>query len=148
DLREVPQAHLRRGAGQAAPLRPPRRPRAPEPEALAAPRRALAVRDRARRPQQGAGEIPRAAHRLLDARRAGLAVGALERLARAAGAPAAGLVPPRRGERHPAPRGILPQAALLRRLTAGSRRKTRPRAGFLFPRALRGSISAHVPRPS
>src|SRR2546422_3371637 len=66
------------------------------------------------RSQAGTGEIARAAHGVLDARRARVAVGALERLPRAARSATAGLVPPRRGERHPPARGILAPAALLR----------------------------------
>src|SRR2546422_3306820 len=66
------------------------------------------------RSQAGTGEIARAAHRVLDARRARVAVGALERLPRAARSAASGLVPPRRSERHPPSRGILAPAALLR----------------------------------
>src|SRR5207245_2105703 len=114
EIRQVAQAHIRGRARQATPPRTARRARAEEPEALAPPRRKIAVRDRAREPQAGTGEIARAAHRVLDARRARVAVGALERLPRAARSAAAGLVPPRRGERHPPACGILAPAALLR----------------------------------
>src|SRR2546422_5385171 len=50
------------------------------------------------RSQAGTGEIARAAHGVLDARRARVAVGALERLPRAARSATAGLVPPRSEE--------------------------------------------------
>src|SRR5260221_6848550 len=152
-VRQVAQADLRRGTGQAAPLRAARRACAAKPKALAAPRRKVAARDRASGPQQGAVQVARPAYRLLDALGAGFAVGALERFPRAAGATAAGLVPPRRGQRHPASRGILASAALLRLITLSARgfAKTRPRRVFCWlrgqrPDALRGSISALVVR--
>src|SRR5207245_8376022 len=113
EIRQVAQAHIRGRARQATPPRTARRARAEEPEALAPPRRKIPVRDRACEPQAGAGEIARAAHRVLDARRARVAVGALERLPRAARSATAGLVPPRRGELHTPARGILAPAALL-----------------------------------
>src|SRR5439155_12560545 len=137
EIRQVAQAHLRRRARQAAPARAARRARSEEPETLAAPRRKIAVRDRAREPQAGTGEIARAAHRVLDARRARVAVGALERLPRAARSAAAGLVPPRRSEWHPPACGILAPAALLRLgrfipAEAGDQEKPARPAGFLF----------------
>src|SRR2546422_11327560 len=91
------------------------------------------------RSQAGTGEIARAAHGVLDARRARVAVGALERLPRAARSAAAGLVPPRRSEWHPPACGILAPAALLRLgrfipAEAGDQEKpARPAAFFFFP---------------
>src|SRR5207245_7333967 len=135
EIRQVAQAHLRRRARQATPARTARRARAEEPEALAPPRRKIPVRDRACEPQAGAGEIARAAHRVLDARRARVAVGALERLPRAARSAAPGLVPPRRSKRHPPARRILAPAAPLRLgrfdpAESGRPGKTRPNGGF------------------
>src|SRR5262249_17544488 len=73
-------------------------------------------------------------------RRARLAVGALERVARAACPPVAGLVPPRRGERHPPPRRVLATAALLRRLSVSPGSKKPAAAGF-FLRSASGRAS-------
>src|SRR5256714_425950 len=69
---------------------------------------------------------------LLDARRARLAVGALECLPRAARPAATGLVPPRGSERHPSARGILAPAALLRLGRWRPPKKPARPAGFLF----------------
>src|SRR6266571_3318515 len=137
EIRQVAQAHLYRGARQAAPARAARRARSEEPEGLAPPRRKIAVRDRAREPQAGTGEIARAAHRVLDARGARVPVGTLECLPRAARSAAAGLVPPRRSERHPPARRILAPAAPLRLgrfnpAEAGGHEKPARKAGFLF----------------
>src|SRR6267143_457285 len=86
-------------------------------------------------PQAGTGKIARASHRVLDARRARVAVGALERVARPARASAAGLVPPRRSERHPPARGVLAPAALLRVggfVARGSGKPRKPASGGFF----------------
>src|SRR2546422_8595812 len=94
------------------------------------------------RSQAGTGEIARAAHGVLDARRARVAMGALERLPRAARSATAGLVPPRRGERHPPACGILAPAALLRLgrfipVEAGGPQETRPTGGAFFSQRAR-----------
>src|SRR2546422_749071 len=99
------------------------------------------------RSQAGTGGTARAAHRVLDARRARVALGALERLPRAARSATAGLVPPRRGERDPPACGILAPPALLRLgrfipAEAGNQ-ETRPTGGFFIAQrgtALPGSI--------
>src|SRR5258708_28079679 len=135
EICQVAQAHLRRGARQAAPARTARRARAEETEALAASRRKIAVRDRARAPQAGSGKVARASHRVLDARRARVPVGALKRVARPARASTAGLVPPRPTERPPPARGILAPAALLRVegfAARGSGKPKKPASGGYF----------------
>src|SRR5581483_6740843 len=66
------------------------------------------------------------AHRILDARRARRGMGALERVARAARAAIAGLVPPRRGERNPAARRVLAASAPLRLRSYGEGSRERP----------------------
>jgi stearoyl-CoA desaturase (Delta-9 desaturase) len=118
-------------------LRAPGRAPAEEPEELAASRREHPARDRAAQDRRSPEEIERAAHRVLDARRAARRVGALERVARAARAAAAGLVPSRRGERDQAAGRVLAEAAFLRvRMYRHSRGSGNPEnpppAGFLL----------------
>src|SRR4030095_7269001 len=91
--------------------------------------------DRRRAPRRAGPRLrqePRAAHDVVDARRALPPLGALDAQLRAARDPAEGLVRARREEQRAAAGGFLAQASLLR-LTSSHTENPAP-AGFFFAR--------------